>query len=185
MIRTKFLRTRVTTHTNIRSQVSGIITATDATPTSGGAAQTCVTQELAQALYRSAELKGFHTYLPSYKLSLDALSVKHGVFEEDPLISLFGDTGHWSATRSTEYSCQHVNLQELKEICIETKRACTNSLAESRHVNLTDSAVSLGCWAKGRSSSFRLNGQLRGVLGWKTLAKKINMMSLMSDVSYV
>ena len=48
----------------------------------------------------------------------------------------------------------------------------SQSLVGERRVNATDSAVTLGCWAKGRSSSQPINNQLRGSLGWQILGRK-------------
>lgn len=93
--------------------------------------------------------------------------------EEDPVISAFGASGDWKPRRSGHLKASHVNVQELFEICEEAKRLCNQSLAPLRQINLSDSAVSLGAWGKFRSSSFKLNQQLRSVAGWLTLSRKV------------
>jgi hypothetical protein len=50
---------------------------------------------------------------------------------------------------------------------------CSTSLSLSRHVNIIDSRVVLGCWAKGRSSSFMVNGVLRKCLGMHVFGGKL------------
>ena len=49
---------------------------------------------------------------------------------------------------------------------------CQKSLKPLRIVNGTDSKVSLGAFAKGRSSSKALNHILRGCLGWAVMGRK-------------
>ena len=57
------------------------------------------------------------------------------------------------------------------EVSNELISACA-SLAPKRLVSLTDSMVTLGAWAKGRSSSFLLNGILRSTIGWCVSGRK-------------
>eukprot|EP00972_Heterocapsa_arctica_P066066 9745532-Heterocapsa_arctica.AAC.1 len=38
--------------------------------------------------------------------------------------------------------------------------------------NGSDSRVAIGCWAKGRSSSYLLNGVLRATMGWLVFGRK-------------
>lgn len=94
--------------TNLRSQVSSRISATDATPTSGGACETVISQELALRLFNSSIQKGYHTFLPSYKLSCDNYELRFKHFEEDPVVTALGRVDCWEETRSTRFASQHV-----------------------------------------------------------------------------
>ena len=65
----------------------------------------------------------------------------------------------WRVTRSHRFAERsHINLQEVGETSLELREICENCLTPGRHLNGTDSNVSLGAWAKGRSSSFQING---------------------------
>ena len=103
------------------------------------------------------------------------------LLEEDPIISDLGDCGNWIATRAVERTSQHVNVQELTEICLEAKRVSSLSLSVSRHLNLTDSSVGIGAWAnlKGRSSAFRVNAIVRNTIALVTLSLLIPARQLM------
>ncbi len=66
-----------------------------------------------------------------------------------------------------------MNIQEFSEIVAETEHLVeTEGLEGARSVNLTASLVSLGAWAKGRSSSVALTKVLRRgmaiqLMSWK------------------
>lgn len=65
------------------------------------------------------------------------------------------------------------NCQETFEIAREVRRLGNESLSDIKAINLSDSAVGLGVLAKGRSSSFRLNGISRKVLIWSLFTRKM------------
>ena len=79
----------------------------------------------------------------------------------------------WPVIDETELAeTQHVNMQELREVCWALKHQCQLSLVPGRCANFVGSLVGLGCWAHGRSSSYLLNGELRTACGWAVLARK-------------
>ena len=79
----------------------------------------------------------------------------------------------WHVTSSHRFRrAAYVNVQELAEVKVLLEDLCNRDLAPGRFVNGVDSRVVLGCWAKGRSSSFVLNGILRASLGWLLLERK-------------
>ena len=67
---------------------------------------------------------------------------------------------------------QHVNIRELGGLCEVFRRGAEFSLFPRRTVCGTDSAVSLGAAAKGRSPSFNLNRVLRSALGHMVVGRK-------------
>ena len=70
--------------------------------------------------------------------------------------------GKWTVTRQHTFNeSAHVNFQELSEVFSEVRSASQETLLPFRQVNLTDSNVTLGCWAKGRSPPPPLNRILK------------------------
>ena len=65
-------------HSNMRWPVSTEVSATDATPSAGGAVRATVTPELAQALYKSTEYKGCHVRLDG------PTAAQNKLVQEDP-----------------------------------------------------------------------------------------------------
>ena len=63
-------------------------------------------------------------------------------------------------------------MQEMRAIRDEIIDCCRMDPMPFRRVNGTDSNVCLGAWAKGRSSSFQLNGSMRKTVGWQVLGNK-------------
>ena len=66
----------------------------------------------------------------------------------------------------------HVNLRELEGCCSSCEDMTELTLAPTRLVNGTDSTVSLGSVAKGRSGSLRLNSVFRKSCFRKILGRK-------------
>ena len=153
-------------HGNIRWPVSTRISATDATPTAGGSTACVISQPLARALWAATEEKGSATYLRSSLLDADDEAADRDVeqvFTSAP----------WRVTRSRKFDeAAHVNLQELLEISEEVREISMLSTAPSRHVNGTDSQVSLCAAAKGRSPSHLLNGRLKQLAARKIFGRK-------------
>eukprot|EP00973_Karenia_brevis_P038654 5334948-Karenia_brevis.AAC.1 len=83
----------------------------------------------------------------------------------DPVLEALADSAPWRVSRSRDFgNTLHVNLQELREFSDEVRdRALEGS--PQRFVNLSDSKVVVHAFAKGRSSSYRLNARLRQLLG--------------------
>ena len=62
---------------------------------------------------------------------------------------------------------EHINIQEMEALKNELKRLVScRGVVRSCRVMLVDSRVAVDAWAKGRSSSRRLNRSLRGAIGW-------------------
>ena len=140
---------------NIRWRVSERISCTDATPSNGGATFTIVSEELSHALYRASESKGLATTLRQDLIELPDP-------ECDPLLKDFFQCARWELSRQHAFpETQHVNLQELGEVVLETHESAAISLEPLRQINGSDSAVSIHAAAKGRSPSLLLNGELR------------------------
>ncbi len=84
----------------------------------------------------------------------------------DPDLAAVMRSLSWSAHRCRkDRRTQHINIQELEEVVEEVREAVRRSLAPERLVNGVGSGVTLGAWAKGRSSSRQLSRRLRRVLG--------------------
>ncbi len=153
---------------HLRWPVSSRLTATDATPDSGGAVVTHVAEDLANALFRTCENRGCYV-----RLDTNSLVQEYPLLPPDPLVGSMLQCMEWKVHRSYRMSRRaHINLQEMREVCREVKEMASSSLSPVRSVNILDSQVTLGAWAKGRSSSFALNGLLRGVLGFKVAGRK-------------
>lgn len=147
---------------NIRAEVSTTITATDATPSSGGTCHASIPISLARELYRSSEYKGAHVRLD------DGSDPKHGnpvKFEKaEAFISSSAGTDaivsalSWKAEAG--YSLRktaHINLQA-RALRREVVRQVLRGSSRSRRLFVSDYMVVVGATAKGRSSSFKLNG---------------------------
>ncbi len=153
--------------TNIRWPIDGRISATDATPQSGGAVHAYVPDSLAAAFWRTTEQRGAYVRLDTR----DAPGLSSQ--DPDPLAGELVECMQWTVHRSRTFrSSKHVNLQELEEVCEELRASVRRDIMGSRHVNIVDSLVSLGAWCKGRSSSFQINKKLRRVVGWRVLGRK-------------
>ena len=80
---------------------------------------------------------------------------------------------HWATDERFSYrQTSHVNLQEARASKAVLRKRAALSLEPERVVSGTDSRVLLGAWAKGRSSSCRLNQILRECLGWSVMSQK-------------
>ena len=91
----------------------------------------------------------------------------------DPIVSEVSRSAPWVTTRNHSFpETQHINLQELNEVANEIEYAANLSLAPERIVNICDSRVAVGAWARGRSSSTLVNGILRRATCWRVLLRK-------------
>jgi len=80
--------------------------------------------------------------------------------------------GPHHVTRSGRCSaCRHINLQEIDEAIKEVQGCVSPGALGSRVCNGTDSMVSLGAWAKGRSGSPGVNRQLQRALSWQIFGR--------------
>ena len=160
---------------NMRKVFSPLLLATDATPTSGGACA-CVAQlpvPLADELWRCSELRGEVVRLDENLLQkeMDRWSDPR---EASVFASTLGKTMEWTATAGFSFrETSHINLQETRAFRREISRFASNSENCGQiQICLNDSRVVLVCHAvsKGRRSSFKLNGVLRGMLQFSIFA---------------
>lgn len=149
---------------NMRKKISHLLLATDATPTSGGAARVEVTGELCKELWKHTEVRGEAVRLDS--LPLDEALGDDIPKEPSVFASVLGHSLPWRATSSYSFrQTSHINLQEARALKKEVVRQSGDiGQRGSIQLCLNDSRVVCGAVAKGRSSSFKLNGILRSML---------------------
>jgi len=157
---------------DIRAPVCSRISCTDATPQRGGAVDATVSRRLAESLYDASESRGRRVRLdhgPCHVIPEDQL-----LPEPDPVVSVVARCVPWRVTRNHDFpETQHINIQELNEIKNELEYSTVISQVPERCVNIADSRVAVGAWARGRSSSFQLNGILRQAACWRVLTRKV------------
>ena len=147
-----------------RWPVSVQISASDASSEGGGRASTITSKAFAKTLYRFSEMNGEYT-----RLDWDM----HGIqppssmsVAPQPLLDTL-QKHHWISTQSIKFGKrEHINILELEMIKQEIKCRANSGRGGCRIVNLCDSRVALGCFAKGRSSSRNLNHKLRSCVPW-------------------
>lgn len=150
---------------NMRKQFSSSLLATDATPSSGGAARTPASSLLAEELWHQSEVRGEvvrldETTMPRF------LNEWAEPKEPSAFASVLGKCLDWQATASYTFrQTSHINLQETRALRREVAAMSRDvKNAGSIQICLNDSRVVCGAVSKGRSSSFKLNGILRGML---------------------
>lgn len=149
---------------NVRLPVSVKVSATNASLEGGGRAATITSKTFAKALYRFGETRGEHT----------RLDWSHAPLQPESSMQLAPDVmvdslmkHHWSATQSSKFHRKdHINLLELDMLRSEIKARVNLGRGRCRVVNLCDSRVVVGAFAKGRSSSKNMNHGLRSCLPW-------------------
>lgn len=138
-----------------RWPVSVQIAATDASSKRRGPASCLTSKALAKTLYRFSEKRGEYT-----RLDWDNLSIDPPTNMELAPAALV-DTllkHHWATTQSTAFSRkEHINLLELEMVKQEIKDRVNGGRGHCRVVNLCDSRLVVGAYAKGRSSSKQMN----------------------------
>lgn len=149
---------------NIRLPVSTRISATDASLSGGGRSSTLTTKLFSKALYRFCEARGEHTRLDWEDMPLPPETTMQPAPES--LVSSL-QKHRWVATESKRFvKKDHINLLELEMLRSEIKDRVNSGNAACRVVNLCDSRVVVGAFAKGRSSSKHMNHGLRSCLPW-------------------
>ena len=103
-------------HSNIRWPVCPIITATDATPSAGGAVSCEVSNLLAKDLFRCSEYRGRYVRLDGTQRETQAPIPHSDIIDT---IAQFLDWDVFSQHAFAETS--HVNLQEIREIALALK----------------------------------------------------------------
>ena len=122
-----------------------------------------IPRPLAQELWRQSEMKG-------EAVRLDRGAAEEVLCAEPKEPSVFASTVAecmpWTVTSSYSFrETSHVNLQELRALRREVIRLVARGVCLGTVlIALNDSRVVVGAVAKGRSSSFKLNGLLRGML---------------------
>ena len=157
-------------HSCVRWPVSTVISATDATPTHAGRAVAKVPSKLADLCYRFAVHKGEAVRLDwaCGRLQPSSSMVQAPEDLEEVLLC-----ARWRVTERSKFKVvSHINIQEMKVALKQLKNSIKQSDAGLRLVNLCDSRVVCGAWAKGRSSSRKLNALLRRVLGHSVAGRK-------------
>jgi len=157
---------------DIRAPVCSRISCTDATPQRGGAVDATVSRRLAESLYDASESRGRRVRLEYSPFEIIPEDQQLPI--PDPVVSTVARCVPWKVTRNHDFpETQHINVQELNEIKNELEYSSVLSQVPERCVNIADSRVGVGAWARGRSSSFQLNGILRQAAGWRTLTRKV------------
>ena len=150
---------------DLRRPVATVLKATDATPIGGGACECVVSQEIADTLYRRSEVHGEHVRLDTFGFS-DGTASK--LLPRDPQVDAFVTSCPWRVTSGYQFRrAHHVNLQEMRAIkqdLLATLRRFGRR-ARGRWIYFCDSRVCVGALGKGRSSSYKLNGILRTLVG--------------------
>ena len=148
---------------SMRRRLSSTILATDATPTSGGSVLAEVPDKLASELWRRSEIRG-----EAVRLDRDADFMWDAQTPSEPskFASIVAECASWRVVGSYTFrKTSHINLQEARALRRELIRMAANpKWKNSIVICLNDSRVVVGCMAKGRSSSFRLNGILRTLI---------------------
>ena len=149
---------------NIRLPVSTRISATDASLSGGGRASTLTTKVFSKMLYRFCEARGEHTRLDWEDMPLPPETTMRPAPES--LVSSL-QKHRWVATESRRFAKKdHINLLELEMLKAEIRDRVNSGNAACHAVNLCDSRVVVGAFAKGRSSSKNMNHGLRSCLPW-------------------
>ena len=144
----------------MRQTLGQELIATDATPTSGGATKAPIPEPIAKELWRRSEVKGAPVRLDG---SLDFIWDTPMPGEPSRFASALAECLQWRVLSSYTFrQTSHINLQELRAFKRELCRVCQVYSGKGRvQLFINDSRVVVGAVAKGRSSSFRLNGLLR------------------------
>ena len=144
---------------NIRWPVSPTVSATDATPDSGGTTHTNVSVDLAEHLYQACEYTGCPVRLDERVSPLVSQPPR------DALLEGIVRSCDWKFERSHDCGFSaHVNLQEMRELREEIIARATQ-VQPQLVVNLSDSKVTVCAFAKRCSSGYRLNNIFRKALG--------------------
>ena len=148
---------------NMRRSLSCSLLATDATPTSGGAVRANITPRLAQELWVRSEIRGEAIRLDRSEVSY---ALEPEPSEASRFVSSLAECLDWRVTgRYSFRSSSHINLQELLALRREIVKLASDFEAGGQvQLAFNDSRVAIGAVAKGRSSSYKVNGLLRAQL---------------------
>lgn len=163
---------------NVRWPVSVQISATDASSIRGGRAACLTSKSFAKTLYRFSEKRGEYTRLDWEGQAIPPPSTM-STAPSALVDTLMKHT--WTASHSMPFKRRdHINLLELEMVKQEIVDRVNSGRGHCRFVNLCDSRVVVGCFAKGRSSSVQMNAKLRSCLAW-SLVGDISLSNLWVD----
>eukprot|EP00438_Fugacium_kawagutii_P016098 Skav225961 [mRNA] locus=scaffold6030:95987:98131:- [translate_table: standard] len=152
---------------NIRWPVSVQVAATDASSVRGGRASCLTSKAFAKTLYRFGEKRGEYTRLDWESHAIPPPSSMQAA------PSALVDTlmkHKWVASHSMPFKRrEHINLLELEMVKQEIMDRVNSGRGHCRIVNLCDSRVVVGSFAKGRSSSIQMNSRLRSCMAWSLI----------------
>ena len=155
---------------NVRWPVSTRVSCTDATPDTGGAVGATVSTAMAHALYQHTEFRGQH--IP-FNLPAHAEESISTLAPPDKTTTDVVRCLKWGEITATQFDASlHVNIREVGEAVREVGRRVEQSLLPERSVNVSDSMVSIGAWAKGRSPAYRINSKLRKRAALQVVGRK-------------
>ena len=157
-------------HACVRWPVSNALSATDATLSHAGRAVAQVPAKLTEVCYRFAVHKGEGVRLDwacGALMPISSMVQAPNELEEALLCA------RWRVTERSRFkTASHINVQEMKVAVKQLTASIKKCSVGQRLVNLCDSRVVCGAWAKGRSSSRKLNSLLRRVLGHSVAGRK-------------
>ena len=148
---------------NMRRSIEPNLIATDATPIGGGATIADIPPAVARELWRRSEQRGSAVRLDREH---DFLCEAETPSEPSRYASSLAECLQWRVLASYTFrQTSHINLQELRAFKRELCRVCAQYSSKGRvQLFINDSRVVIGAVAKGRSSSFKINGMLRTLI---------------------
>jgi hypothetical protein len=151
--------------TDTRRSLHASLLATDPTPASGGSTRATAPAEVVEKLWHVSDARGEYVRLDETDL-MRALSEWEVPREPLEMASILGRCLDWKTTSYYSFrESGHINLQEARALRRELKNFASDfNNGEKIQLALNDSRVVIGACGKDRSSSFKLNGILRGLL---------------------
>ena len=163
---------------NARWGVSPQVAATDASSKGGGRASTLTTKVLAKTLFRFSEKRGEYCKLDWIE---HPISPPTDMCQPPRALIQTMMKHRWCTTEKLIFRRrEHINLLEMDMLKKEIQDRANSGRGNCRVVNLCDSRVAVGAYAKGRSSSRMLNHRLRCCLAW-TLTSNLSISNLWVD----
>lgn len=139
---------------DLRAPLSDFLSATDASPYGGAGGEAQLSKEVASELLARTDFRGA-------AVRLDGLEVLGRKFS--PQAPFDTSTMTWKVKHSYPWkNSQHINILEAHAFLLWLRRRSRTILNHGqRFLHLFDSAVCVGGFSKGRSSSWRFNRVLR------------------------
>ena len=154
---------------DIRAPICTDVFCSDATPVGAGTAQARFSRTFVRNLFSFCEHAGEYTRLDWSGMGEVLKPWNRPELPPDVLRCI--GAADWRVDREVAYKAtSHVNLREAGAVKLVLRHFAEKSNKARRVLNLVDSRVALGAFAKGRSSSAQLNKVLRGSLGYSLLA---------------